>query len=340
MPVVEENKNQPTVINGNMPKKIPKIVKEICNNPPPPVNYAYQKNISYSQMSIFRSCPHRWKLQYKDKIKAFTSSIHTVFGSAIHEAIQHYLTVMYTSSGVEADNINLEEYFQTKFVNEYKTQYDKNNKTHFSTAGEMREFFDDGISILNWFKKKRGRYFSKRGWYLVGCEVPLVIAPNKKLNNLLYQSYLDVVLYHEPTNKFKILDIKTSTRGWRDQDKKNEEKQFQLLLYKQYFSEQYNIPLDDIGIEFFIVKRKVLDWDDEKIMSPHQAYRVQTFTPPSGKIKLNKAKKSVEDFINECFSYNGEIKDINFSKNPSKWNCSFCPYLDTEHCSSKSSFFT
>jgi hypothetical protein len=46
-------------------------------------------------MSIFRGCPHRWKLQYKDKIKRFTSSIHTVFGTAIHEVIQHYLDVMY-----------------------------------------------------------------------------------------------------------------------------------------------------------------------------------------------------------------------------------------------------
>ena len=57
-----------------MAKKIPKIIKEIRNNPPPPVNYAYQKNISYSQMSIFRNCAYRWKLQYKDKIKKFNSS--------------------------------------------------------------------------------------------------------------------------------------------------------------------------------------------------------------------------------------------------------------------------
>ena len=68
-----------------MARKIPNIVKEIKNNPPAPINFAYQKNVSYSQMSIFRGCPHRWKLQYKDKIKRFTSSIHTVFGTAMHE---------------------------------------------------------------------------------------------------------------------------------------------------------------------------------------------------------------------------------------------------------------
>ena len=317
-----------------MAKKIPKIIKEIRNNPPQGVNYAYQKNISYSQMSLFRSCPHRWKLQYKDKIKVFTSSIHTVFGTAIHESIQHYLDVMFDKSGAEADRIDLEEYFQEKFIGEYQKQYKSNNETHFSSAEEMREFFEDGVGILNWFKKKRSSYFTTRkGWYLVGCEIPIVIAPNKMYNNVLYMGYLDVVLYHEPTNTFKIIDIKTSTRGWKDKDKKNEDKQFQLLLYKQFFSEQYNVPLENIEIEFFIVKRKVLDWDDENLMSPHQSYRVQTFTPPSGKIKLNRAKNAINGFIQECFSSTGDIKEIEYPKSVSKWNCMYCPFKeDKENC--------
>ena len=322
-----------------MARKTPKIVKEIKSNPPPTINFAYQKNISYSQMSIFRSCPYRWKLQYKDKIKRFSSSIHTVFGTAIHEVIQHYLDIMYETSGAEADRIDLEDLFQEKFIGEYNKQYKSNKSEHFSSAEEMREFFEDGIGILNWFKKKKSGYFSKKGTYLVGCEIPIVIAPNKMLNNVLYMGYLDVVTYHEPTNTFKIIDIKTSTRGWRDQDKKNEDKQFQLLLYKKFFSEQYNVPLDNIEIEFFIVKRKILDWDDEKLRSPHQAYRVQTFTPPSGKIKINRAKNAINDFINECFNSSGEIKDIDYPKSPSKWNCNFCPYgEDKELCGAKQHF--
>ena len=317
-----------------MAKKLPKIVKEIRNNPPPPLNYAFQKNVSFSQMSIFRGCPHRWKLQYKDKIKRFTSSIHTVFGTAMHESMQYYLDYAYEKSFAAADrNIDLKEDFQGRYISEYQVQYKKNNDSHFSDATEMREFFEDGVAILEWFKKKRSRYFSKKGTYLVGCEIPIVVAPNKMLNNVLYMGYLDVVTYHEATETFKIIDIKTSTGGWNDYAKKDENKQFQLLLYKQYFSEQYGIPLDKIEIEFFIVKRKVLDWDDEKLMSPHQAYRVQTFTPPSGKIKLGRAKKAINDFINECFNSSGKIKDKDYPKSPSKWNCNFCPYKeDKENC--------
>lgn len=314
-----------------MPRKIPKIVKEIQKSPPQGVNYAYQKNISYSQMSIFRGCPHRWKLQYKDKIKRFSSSIHTVFGTAIHEAIQHYLDVAYEKSFAAADReIDIKEYFNDKFRTEYLNQYKKNNNSHFSDASEMREFFEDGIGILEWFKKKRSRYFSRKGWYLVGCEVPITIAPNKMLNNVLYTGYLDVVMYDERNNSFKIIDIKSSTKGWNQYAKKDEDKQYQLLLYKQFFSEQYNIPLEDIDIEFFIVKRKVLDWDDENIMSPHQAYRVQTFTPPSGKIKLNRAKTAITNFINECFNSSGKIKERDYPATPSKWTCTFCPYKEEQ----------
>ena len=291
-------------------------------------------------MSIYRGCQHRWKLQYKDKIKRFTSSIHTVFGTAIHEAMQHYLDVAYEKSFAAADReIDIQEYFQEAYISEYQTQYKKNNDSHFSSAVEMREFFEDGVAILEWFKKKRSRYFSKKGTYLVGCEIPIVIAPNKMLNNVLYMGYLDVVTYHEATETFKIIDIKTSTGGWNDYAKKDENKQFQLLLYKQYFSEQYGIPLDKIEIEFFIVKRKVLDWDDENIMSPHQAYRVQTFAPPSGKIKLNRAKSAVNEFITECFSSSGKIREIDYPKSPSKWNCTFCPYgEDKELCGAGAHF--
>jgi hypothetical protein len=133
--------------------------------------------------------------------------------------------------------------------------------------------------------------------------------------------YLDVVMYHEPTNTFKIIDIKTSTRGWNDKVKKDEDKQFQLILYKQFFSEQFNIPVDDISVEFFIVKRKVYDHPEYVIP------RIQTFVPASGKVKLNKANKALGEFIDETFNKDG-YKDKSHEPTASKWNCTFCPFKD------------
>jgi hypothetical protein len=77
----------------------------------------------------------------------------------------------------------------------------------------------------------------------------------------MFQGYLDVVLYHEPTNKIKIIDIKTSRQGWSKKEKSDENKQFQLIAYKKYFSELYNVPIENIEIEFMIVKRKIFESD-------------------------------------------------------------------------------
>ena len=110
-------------------------------------------------------------------------------------------------------------------------------------------------------------------------------------------------MYHEPTNTIKILDIKTSTRGWNDKAKKDENKQFQLILYKKYFSEQYNFPIENIEIEFFIVKRKLFESKDYVIP------RIQLFKPASGKIKMSRASKAVNEFLTEAFTPKDEFKD-------------------------------
>jgi len=306
-------------------KKIPTIIKEIKNFQPDEINYAYQKNISYSQMSMFRECPKKWSLQYKEGHKQFTSTIHTVFGTALHEAVQHYLTVMYDQSAAAADREDIIEMFEECLREEYKKQYAKNDNQHFSTSQELREFYDDGVTILEYLKKNRGKYFSKRGWYLAGCEVPIVITPNKRYNNVVYQGFLDVVLYHEPTNKFRIIDIKTSTNGWNAKAKKDENKQFQLILYKKFFSEQFNVPLENIDIEFFIVKRKLYENTDYPIP------RVQEFKPASGKVKLNKATRALEEFIQRAFDKNGHA-NVNHQPTPHK-NCNWCPFYKTHLCS-------
>lgn len=306
-----------------MAKKVPTIVKRIRNFNPEKINYGYQNHISYSQLSMFRSCPHKWALQYKDGHKTFTPSIHTVFGTAFHETLQHYLDVMYEKSGAAADRENIEELLEDNLREEYANQYKKNNSQHFSNGEEIREFYNDGVEILKFIKKKRSVYFSKKGWHLVGCEIPVSITPNNTYRNVIFQGYLDVVLYHEPTNKFKIIDIKTSTRGWNAKVKKDEEKHFQLILYKKFFSEQFGIPEKDIDIEFLITRRKVyLDGE-------YPQKRIQEFKPAAGRNKLAKATRILNDFITTVFDKNG-YKEKNYHPQPSKWNCTFCPFKENQ----------
>ena len=306
--------------------KKPQILKEIQNKELPEVNYAYQKTISYSQMSMYRSCPHKWSLQYKDGHYDDSPSIHFTFGTAMHEVIQDWLTVLYEQSGVKADAMNLEELFQEKFIGLYKESYTKNQETHYSSPEELREFFEDGVAILEFLKKKRKQYFGNRGWHLAGIELPIVMNVGR---NLMYKGFIDLVLYHEPTNKFYIYDIKTSTRGWGAKAKKDENKQMQLVLYKKFFNEQYGIPLENIEVEFFIVRRKV--WEN----SDYPIHRVQLHRPSAGRNKLKKADRILEEFITECFTSKGKYLNVDHPKIVSKL-CEWCPFNgNPELCNKK-----
>jgi predicted RecB family endonuclease len=45
--------------------------------------------------------------------------------------------------------------------------------------------------------------------------------------------------------------------GWNKYQKADKMKAAQLVAYKSYFSRQYGVPVDNIEVEFFIVKAKV-----------------------------------------------------------------------------------
>jgi hypothetical protein len=112
-------------------KQIPQIVKDVRAFKQQEIDWANQKLISYSQFSMFNECPKKWSLQYVEGQKQFNSTIHTVFGTALHEVIQHYLTVMYEQNGVQADKINTYEMFEDKLREEYIKQYKTNKKQHY-----------------------------------------------------------------------------------------------------------------------------------------------------------------------------------------------------------------
>ena len=277
--------------------------------------------ISYSQISMYNDCPLRWKLNYVDKLKISESNIHLIFGSAMHEVLQTYLNIMYMDSVKNADTLDLNKMLRDKLIEQFKQSEEEDGKPP-CTKEELMEFFDDGILIIDFFKKRRNQYFSKRDWELIGCEIPIEVDLK---NNIKMVGYLDVVMRHIPTDSIKIIDIKTSTMGWNKWMKKDENKTQQLLLYKQFYSKQYNHPIERIEVEYFIVKRKL--W--EKAMFPQK--RVQKFVPASGKPSMNKVSTRMLKFINEAFTEDGEKKD-DMIATPSKKACKWCEFKGTEYC--------
>jgi len=278
--------------------------------------------ISYSQLSMYNECPLRWKLNYVDKLKVSESNIYLVFGTAMHEVLQTYLEIMYNDSVKNADLLNLNEMLRDKLIEQFKRAEQEDEKPP-CTKQDLQEFFQDGVDILDFFTKRRADYFSKRGYKLIGCEVPIEVMLKKDIKMV---GYLDIVILDEYHNTLKIYDIKTSTRGWNKWQKKDENKTQQLLLYKQFYSKQYNHPIDKIEVEYFIVKRKL--W--EEAMFPQK--RVQKFSPASGKPSMNKVVNRLDIFLNEAFTDEGEHKN-DMVATPSKKSCRWCEFNQTQHCS-------
>jgi len=287
-----------------------------------------QKYISYSQFSKWARCPRSWKLAYIDKNRKYESSIHAVFGTAMHTCLQHWIQVLYTSTIKAADAIDFETLLLEELKTAYKEECGRSNST-FSSREELAEFYADGLAILEWVRKKRKIYFDVKNEELIGTEIPILLPPDPNKSNVILMGYIDLIIKDRRTGEYIIRDIKTSGKGWNDYDKKDEIKISQLILYKKYFAQQYGIDIDKVKVEYFIVRRKI-DLD-----SAFPQKRVQTFEPSQGKITLKKVTNHFQGFINECFNENSEyntekmypaIAGVRYK------NCRFCEYNNDNDC--------
>ncbi len=254
------------------------------------------QKISWSQYVAWKSCPQKWKLRYIDKQKFYTDSIHTVFGKAFHEVLQTYLTRMYEESIKNADELDLGNMLVESLKEHYSSAVAAMGGSHFSKKSELIEFCIQGAKALEWFKKKRAYYFNKNGWELIGVEIPI----NDKYKNVKVLGYIDVLMKNVKTGRIRIIDIKTSSRGWSPKrEKRDPMKKGQLLFYKKFIAEKYGCELSEIDVEFLIFKR--LLWENSDFPQKY----VQSFEPPSAKVSINKTFKEIDIFISECFNQDG-----------------------------------
>ena len=165
---------------------------------------------------------------------------------------------------------------------------------------------NDGLNIIEFFLQRRQMHFSKRGTRLLGVEMPILTPPHEKHPNIMLYGKLDLVFYDEDLQKVSIWDIKTSTKGWTKWDKENKIKTAQMVLYKRYFAEQYNVPVESIDCKYFIVKRKI----PKNPKYPAMASRIQTFEPSSGKVSLNRVTRQLHEFIESVFVEGTNTYDI------------------------------
>lgn len=282
------------------------------------------KVVSYSQFSMYSNCPKQYQLKYIDKLSKKESSIHLIFGSAIHEVIQTYLTKMFESSKKGADMLNLDQMLMKSLVDNFKKEKEKSlDKVNPCDQLELEEFYGQGRQILKWFKSNTSKFYKKRGYELVGIELKL---DNQLKEGLQFLGFIDVCIRNKETDVYTIIDLKTSTWGWSHWEKNDKIKTSQMLLYKKFFSEKFNVPLDKITVEYQILKRQLKDtgWSNP---------RISKFVPAHGVPSTNTAYNKFMNFVNDVFCDDGSYKETHHRKTPGEKqrNCKWCEFKGI-HC--------
>jgi hypothetical protein len=310
------------------------IIKEINEVPLVPVT-PKKKKVSFSQYAMWMKCPRSWKLNYLDGLRKTDLNLSIFFGTAMHHALQVYLETLYKSGSNEASVLDVHKLFEDKLKEELAKEKEKEDKkieenltseikkdlSKFKyTEDELKEFIIDAEDILDFLlsPKNRYKYFPDNKYEFIGVEVPLDM---EIMHNVNFIAFIDLILKDKKTGKYKIYDFKTSATGWNNYMKEDESKYSQILLYKAFYSRKFNVPLNDIEVEFFILKRKL--W--ENVAFPQS--RIQTFEPANGQKAIAESLDGFINFVQECFTPEGDFNvNAQYPKIPGKArkHCKYC----------------
>jgi hypothetical protein len=168
--------------------------------------------------------------------------------------------------------------------------------------------------------------FDYRYWELVAIELPLIVPILEGNDRIVLNGFIDLLFYNKEDRLFRMPDLKTSTKGWSDYQKKDELKMDQVRIYKHYLAKHYDLVRDDISAEYLVLKRKV--YEDAEYPIPRHTCVI----PAQGAGKMKLAVLGLEAFVKDCFNEDGSYQERHYPKTPSKSSCMFCPYANTDHC--------
>ena len=254
-----------------------------------------QKNhISYSEIKTWSECPLRHKLSYIDGLDDFKGNLHTAFGSAIHSVCEH---------GLLNEDLDRDKHFLKEFNKEIISLEKKEVKIDEKLKEQMMGQYKPLISNFRDYLDK----------YFVDCEVvateEMLYEPIEGLN-LNFKGFIDLIVKTED-GKYHILDWKTCSWGWDSRKKSDKIVNYQLTLYKYFWAQKHNIPLDKVETHFGLLKRTA------------KKDNVEIFRITSGEKKI---KNSLTLLRNAVIN----IERKRFIKN--RLSCKYCAFYRTEHC--------
>lgn len=194
-------------------------------------------HISFSEFSKYQSCGHRHLIEKYLKLVEEETSIHLIFGNSIHKAIELGIK---EKSSVQERVLNFREDFSREMHNNLKNSPDFN---------ELDNYLNQGENIIKTLSTEK----ILEKYNIVGVELPLY----EKIYGIFhFKGFIDLILQDKKTNRYVIVDWKTSGEAW-DVSKKKKDITFmaQMRLYKYFFARKQGVSFDEIDCKYVVLNR-------------------------------------------------------------------------------------
>tara|TARA_R110000824_G_scaffold92785_1_gene224797 strand:+ start:73 stop:843 length:771 start_codon:yes stop_codon:yes gene_type:complete len=223
------------------------------------MNNSGQKHISFSELKLWKECPHKRKLVYEDKLKGFVGNIYTAFGTAVHLACEKGYT----------DNSNAEQRKEI-FVESFEQE---SNALSLERNSDWDSFKAQGLVLADEAVKITKQHFPD--WEVFSAEERLYESIEQQDYN--FKGFVDLILKKD--DKYILIDWKTCTWGWDARRKSDKMTVYQLSYYKNFFAKKYNIDLNNVETYFILLKRTA------------KKNRVELLRVTNGQKRLDNSKK-------------------------------------------------
>ena len=279
-----------------------------------------KKHVSFSEIKMWKDCPHRHRLTYIDGHKTYEANPFADFGTALHDTIETFLKTKVIDKDFCAEEIrkawgkngfDTEEYLATQKMNKW------------FKYKPVDGWIDMANIVLDDFPAFMDETFPE--WEPVEAELPLYEPIGD--SGMSFKGFVDAII-KVPKNKSKntwtywIIDWKTTGKGgwggyrlpgggWY-----NKRRDFNYLmqvgLYKKFVSQKLGIPLKDMRAGFVFMKR------DQKPGKTLELLKVS-----AGPKFIEKSDKVIESMVTA----------VSRSLYPRNYDsCKYCPFAGTEHC--------
>ena len=275
------------------------------------------KHISYSEWKNWHICPHYHKLTYIDKVTQFQGNIFTAFGKALHTVCELTLTAPEKYRGSGAIEALVKEQF-LKELNGLPQGEQQVAKRDFP----LKEWLVSGLEIVPDLYRCLTEKFGKLGkdWEVLAAEEQLyepILGFTEKEKK--FKGFIDLVVHSKKDEKVHLIDWKTCSWGWHPKKKSDTILSYQLVFYKHFWAQKYEVDPKDVDCHFVLLKR----------------------TAKPGKkaefVRVTAAKKRTTDALNALNKALHNIEKENYIKNRNACTkCSdrfgVCEFYQTKHC--------